>query len=48
MYVSDFREDFFLIRILKGGVHSGSTRNVGHIWPIVPTPVIVRIENLVE
>jgi hypothetical protein len=27
---------FFLIRILGGGVQSGSTRHVGHCWPIVP------------
>jgi hypothetical protein len=28
--------DFFLIRIVWGGVHIGSTRHVGHYWPIVP------------
>jgi hypothetical protein len=26
----------FLIRIVGGGVHTGSTRHVGHIWPILP------------
>jgi hypothetical protein len=29
---------FFLIRIIGGGVHTGSTRHVGHFWPIVPAP----------
>jgi hypothetical protein len=29
---------FFLIRIVGGGVHTGSTRHVGHFWPIVPAP----------
>jgi hypothetical protein len=29
---------FFLISILGGGVHTGSTRHVGHFWPIVPDP----------
>jgi hypothetical protein len=29
---------FFLIRILAGGVHTGSTRHVGHFWTIVPAP----------
>jgi hypothetical protein len=29
---------FFLIRVLGGGVHTGSTRQVGHFWPIVPAP----------
>jgi hypothetical protein len=28
--------DFFLIRIVGGGVQTGSTRHVGHFWPIVP------------
>jgi hypothetical protein len=27
---------FFLIRIVGGGVQTGSTRHVGHFWPIVP------------
>jgi hypothetical protein len=26
----------FLIRIVGGGVHTVSTRHVGHFWPIVP------------
>jgi hypothetical protein len=30
--------NFFLIRIVGGGVHTGSTRHVGHFWPIVPAP----------
>jgi hypothetical protein len=29
---------FLLIRILGGGVHTGSTRHVGHFWPIIPAP----------
>jgi hypothetical protein len=29
---------FFLIRIVVGGVHTGSTRHIGHFWPIVPAP----------
>jgi hypothetical protein len=29
---------FFLIRIVEGGVHTGSIRHVGHFWPIVPAP----------
>jgi hypothetical protein len=28
----------FLIRILKGGVQTASTRHVGHFWPIVSAP----------
>jgi hypothetical protein len=28
----------FWIRIVGGGVHTGSTRKVGHFWPIVPAP----------
>jgi hypothetical protein len=28
----------FLIRIVEGGVHTGSTRHVGHFWPTVPAP----------
>jgi hypothetical protein len=28
----------FLIRIVRGGVHTVSTRHVGHFWPIVPAP----------
>jgi hypothetical protein len=28
----------FLIRIVRGGVQTGSTRHVGHFWPIVPAP----------
>jgi hypothetical protein len=28
----------FLIRIVGGGVHTGPTRHVGHIWPIVSAP----------
>jgi hypothetical protein len=27
---------FLLIRIMRGGVQTGSTRHVGHFWPIVP------------
>jgi hypothetical protein len=30
----------FFIRIVGGGVHIGSTRHVGHCWPIVPAPGI--------
>jgi hypothetical protein len=30
--------NFFLIRIVGGGVHTGSTWHVGHFWPIVPAP----------
>jgi hypothetical protein len=33
---------------MDGGVQTGSTRHVGHFWAIVPAPVIVRMENLVE
>jgi hypothetical protein len=29
---------FFLIRIVGGAVHTGSTRRVGHYWPIAPAP----------
>jgi hypothetical protein len=29
---------FFFIWILEGGVHSVSTRNCGHYWPIVRAP----------
>jgi hypothetical protein len=29
---------FLLIRIVEGGVQTGSTRHVGHFWPIVPAP----------
>jgi hypothetical protein len=29
---------FFLIRIVRGGVQTGSTRHVSHFWPIVPAP----------
>jgi hypothetical protein len=29
---------FFLFRIVWCGVHTGSTRHVGHFWPIVPVP----------
>jgi hypothetical protein len=39
---------FSLIRIVGDGVHTGSTLHVGHFWPIVPAPVIVSMENLVE
>jgi hypothetical protein len=28
----------FFIHIMEGGVHTGSTRHVGHFWPIVPAP----------
>jgi hypothetical protein len=28
--------NFILIRILGGGVHTGSTRHVGHFWLIIP------------
>jgi hypothetical protein len=28
----------FLIRIVGGGAHTGSTRHVGYFWPIVPAP----------
>jgi hypothetical protein len=28
----------FLIRIVGGGVQTGSTRHVGHFWPIVHSP----------
>jgi hypothetical protein len=28
----------FLIRIVEGGVHIGSTRHDDHFWPIVPAP----------
>jgi hypothetical protein len=28
----------FLIRVVGGGVHTVSTRHVGHFWPIVPAP----------
>jgi hypothetical protein len=28
----------FLFRIVRGGVHIGSTRHVGHYWPIVLAP----------
>jgi hypothetical protein len=27
-----------LIRIMRGGVQTGSARQVGHFWPIVPAP----------
>jgi hypothetical protein len=29
---------FFLIHIVEGGVQTGSTRHVGHFWPIVSAP----------
>jgi hypothetical protein len=29
---------FFLIRIVVGGVQTGSTPHVGYFWPIVPVP----------
>jgi hypothetical protein len=29
---------FFLNRIVRVGVHTVSTRHVGHFWPIVPAP----------
>jgi hypothetical protein len=29
---------FFIIGIVGGGVHTGSTRHCGHYWPIVPVP----------
>jgi hypothetical protein len=32
------RRVFILIRIVEGGVQAGSTRHVGHFWPIVPVP----------
>jgi hypothetical protein len=28
----------FLIRIVRGGFQAGSTRHVGHFWPIVTVP----------
>jgi hypothetical protein len=30
--------EFFLIREVGCGVQTGSTRHVGHFWPIVPVP----------
>jgi hypothetical protein len=30
--------NFFLIRVVGGGVHTGATLHVGHFWPIVPAP----------
>jgi hypothetical protein len=30
--------NFFLIHIMDGGVQTGSTRHVGHFWPVVPAP----------
>jgi hypothetical protein len=29
---------FYKIRIVRGGVQTGSTRQVGHYWPTVPAP----------
>jgi hypothetical protein len=34
--VQCLQRSFFLIRIVGGGVHTGSTRHVGHFGPIVP------------
>jgi hypothetical protein len=34
--------------MVGGGVHTGSTRHFGYLWPIVPVRVIVRMEILVE
>jgi hypothetical protein len=28
----------FLIRIVWGGVHTGTTLHVGYFWPIIPAP----------
>jgi hypothetical protein len=33
-----FECQHFFIRIVAVGVHTESTRHVGHYWPIVPAP----------
>jgi hypothetical protein len=37
-YFSFSNQASFLIHIVEGGVHTGSTRHVSHFWPIVPVP----------
>jgi hypothetical protein len=32
------RRHYFLTRILWGGVHTGSTRQIGYFWPVVHAP----------
>jgi hypothetical protein len=34
----DLQYSLCLFRIVGGGVQTGSTRHVGHFWPIVPAP----------
>jgi hypothetical protein len=31
-------DSFFFIRIVVGGIQTGSTRHVRHFWPTVPAP----------
>jgi hypothetical protein len=40
--------NFFLIRIVGGGVQLGPLSTSATCWSVVPVPVIVRMENLVE
>jgi hypothetical protein len=37
-WIATILTELSLIRIVAGGVHTGSTRHVGHFWPIVPVP----------
>jgi hypothetical protein len=41
-------DSFFLIRIVVGGVHTGSIGHVGHFWPIVPAPGDCEDREFVE
>jgi hypothetical protein len=38
----------FLIRIVGGGIQTGSTRHVGQLWTIVPAPGDCEDGDLVE
>jgi hypothetical protein len=39
---------YFFIRIVGGGVHTGSTRHVGHYLPRVTVMMMMMMENFVE
>jgi hypothetical protein len=36
--VKTYISSYFFIHIVGGGVQTGSTRHVGHFWPIEPAP----------